>query len=196
MRSSHHVTKWVLPASIAFQNAVVFGVGTGPRSARTGATTESSPGSARPRSSTVARVASTPRCNRSAYWPGVRPKLNRCNKRAVARRCANDGAGLTPEMCTGSCRWGESHYRAMNFREIGNTPTPGLRRQHRGHRVIVHVLGQFLQIRDGNELVKTVTRTGKGGGRIRVPRGSIYLRARQLASRDRKSTRLNSSHLG
>lgn len=70
----------------------------------------------------------------------------------------------------------------MNFREIGNTLNRGLRQQHRGRLVIVNVLRQYLQIRDGNELVKTVTRTGKGDGRIRVPVDPTAMRSGEIRS--------------
>jgi hypothetical protein len=50
----------------------------------------------------------------------------------------------------------------MNIREIGDALTPGPHQQHRVHLVIVNIRGDFPQIRDGNELVKAVTRTGKG----------------------------------
>jgi hypothetical protein len=58
----------------------------------------------------------------------------------------------------------------MNIRKIGNILTPGPGQPHRSHLVIVNVLGPFLQIRDGNELVKNVTRSGEGEWHIRVPR--------------------------
>ncbi len=70
MRSSHHITNFVLSNSIVFQNAVdaaVFPSGKGPRLARTSGATESSPGSARPCSSTADWVVSMPRAKRSVY---------------------------------------------------------------------------------------------------------------------------------